>query len=465
MLHACNRLTTVAASLFIMPKITPISGFPEWLPEQKIAEERIISIVRSVYESFGFVPIETPAVEQLETLGSKGVIDREIYVVKRYHAEDDQEASLGLRFDLTVPFARYVAQHLSDLIFPFKRYQLQRVWRGERPQKGRFREFYQFDIDVIARDELPLCLDAEVLTAISKAFAEMNVGASVMLLNSRKILHGCYAALGVADDIVRRKVITAVDKLHKIGPDGVREELARECSMSSSEIDRVLALTNIRATPAAMRNTLAALDVEDVRFAEGVREMEQLFELIPPAHHAAMQVDLSLARGLDYYTGVVFEVQLKEHPQFGTVASGGRYDDLASQFTNQKLPGVGGSIGITRLMELLFTAKLVETARRTTAVALVTVASEQERRECNQLADTLRTLGINTEVYFKSPKLGKQIEFADTKGIPYVFFRSADGSLEVKDLRTKVQEKVADLAVWAQAAALRLSSPEQFSSD
>lgn len=426
-----------------MKKPNPISGFPEWLPEQKMVEDRLVAQVREVYASHGFVPIETPAVELIETLSSKGVVEREIYTVRRFHAEQDDEPGLGLHFDLTVPFARYVAQHLHALSMPFKRYQLQKVWRGERPQKGRFREFYQFDIDTIARGDLPLACDAEVITVLLKAFRVMNLGPFRMSLNSRKLLHGCYSALGLAEE-TRKGVITAVDKIHKIGREGVLKELAGGGVSDPKIANRIIDLTTVQSSAADFAKDFSALGIKDELFDRGLEELSTIIHLVPEELRCHVRVDLSLARGLDYYTGVIFETQMTDHPEFGTVSSGGRYDDLASQFTSQVLPGVGGSIGLTRLLDLAFSHNLVQCEGRSTANVLITVFNEEQRPTCNMAAEQLRTHGIATEVYYKSPKLGKQIEFAEGKGMRFVVFLGAaigpdalPGACRVKDLTTK----------------------------
>jgi histidyl-tRNA synthetase len=432
-----------------MAKISKISGFPEWLPQQKIAEDRIIAAIRKVYESHGFVPIETPAVELLSTLGSKGVIDKEIFAVKRLKAEGTEEAELGLHFDLTVPLARYVAQHAHELQFPFKRYQLQKVWRGDRPQKGRFREFYQFDIDIIGRNELPLCCDAEVVGVVGLVMQELKIGAYTLRINSRKLLMGLYEAIGLQGD-ARKHAIIAVDKLLKIGTDGVAAELAKIEGMSASMIDTIITSTTVQCGPDELAKRVAALNVSSPHVDEGVQELLTVCELLPDNVRTSLTIDLSLARGLDYYTGLIVEVGLVQYPEFGTVVSGGRYDDLASEFTDQKFPGVGVSIGLSRLMELLFSEKLVDTSRMSPTQALITVYSENDRVHCNRVAQELRALGVATEVYFKAPKLGKQIEYAEQRGIRYVLFIDSESKLiQVKDLQTKEQAPVHDLATFA----------------
>lgn len=432
-----------------MAKPSKISGFPEWLPEQKIAEDRIISKIKAIYESYGFVPIETPAVELLTTLGSKGVIDKEIFTVQRLKADGASEAELGLHFDLTVPLARYVAQHDHELSFPFKRYQLQKVWRGDRPQKGRFREFYQFDIDIIGRNDLPVACDAEVLSVVGLVMNEFDVGGYQLRINSRKLLAGLYESIGL-DGEGAKKAITAVDKLLKIGADGVARELAQISGVTAAMSAKLLETTTIKCRADELSPKVSELGLSGALIDEGVSELVKICALLPESAKESLVIDLSLARGLDYYTGLIVEVGLLKYPEFGTVISGGRYDNLASEFTDQKLPGVGVSIGLTRFMELLFSENLIDTSKKSPSVALVTVYNEDDRPGCNQIAHQLRIAGVPTEVYFKSPKLGKQIEYAEQRGIRYVFFvDSSSKSVQVKDLVTKEQRPVASVSDWA----------------
>lgn len=432
-----------------MAKPAKISGFPEWLPEQKIAEDRVISVIKEIYESYGFSPIETPAVELLSTLGSKGVIDKEIFAVKRLKAEGDEEAELGLHFDLTVPLARYVAQHSHALVFPFKRYQLQKVWRGDRPQKGRFREFYQFDIDVISRNDLPLSCDAEVVSVIGLVMERLQFGPFTIRINNRKLLGGIYAELGLSES-ARKAAIIAVDKILKIGADGVANELRKIEGISQSAIDTILRSTTIQCPISELSEKIAALSTSSAMISEGVQELITICSLLPDSVQERVVIDVSLARGLDYYTGLIVETVLDKHPEFGTVVSGGRYENLASEFTSEKLPGVGVSIGLSRLMELAFSANLVATAQKATTEVLVTVYDEGDRPRLNAIAQELRSLGVRAEVFYKSPKLGKQIEYAEAKGIRYVLFEdSGTRQIQVKDIVTKEQVAVSSLKDWA----------------
>lgn len=431
-----------------MARINKISGFPEWLPEQKLIENRVIARVRSVYESYGFTPIETPAVEFLTTLSSKGVVDKEIYAVKRLQGESE-EGELGLHFDLTVPLARYVAQHSHALVFPFKRYQLQKVWRGDRPQKGRFREFYQFDIDIIGRDDLPMAADAEVLAVTDRAILSMELGPHVIRINNRKILQGFYAGLGLSAEATKSAIIS-VDKIDKIGPAGVKAELAKIEGVNNEVADRIVASTALKFPSSEIASQISELNIRNEELDAGAAELTAIMNLVPESTRARCLVDFSLARGLAYYTGIICEVGLTNYPDFGTIASGGRYDNLASQFTDQKLPGVGVSIGLTRLMDLVFSHQIIPTAAKAPSEVVVTVYAESDRQKCNEIADELRDAGVPTEVYLKSPKLGKQIEYAETKGARYVlFFDTGSGVIKVKDLLTKDQQEVTSLREWA----------------
>lgn len=436
-----------------MGKVGKISGFPEWLPEQKIAEDRVVATIKRIFESYGFAPIETPAVELLSTLGSKGIIEKEIFVVRRLKADEGQESELGLHFDLTVPLARYVAQHQAALTFPFKRYQCQKVWRGERPQRGRFREFYQFDIDIIGRDELPLSCDAEVVSVIGLVMKELNFGPFQVRINSRKLLGGLYAELGL-DEAARKAAIVAVDKLLKIGADGVQAELEKIPGISPKAIEVILKSTEIQCDAAQLPGKIAALGFSSDQISQGVAELVDIFGLIPEDVQPHVVIDVSLARGLDYYTGLIAETTLTKYPEFGSVFSGGRYDDLASEFTTQKLPGVGVSIGLSRIMDLALSEGLVPTDRKSPTQAVVAVYSEDTRKRCNDVAHALRQAGLPTEVFYKSPKLGKQIEYAESKGARYVLFvDGATGEVQAKDLVTKEQAKITDLTAWAKSVA------------
>jgi histidyl-tRNA synthetase len=379
------------------------------------------------------------------------VIDKEIFVVKRLKADDADEAEMGLHFDLTVPFARYVAQHNNALAFPFKRYQLQKVWRGDRPQKGRFREFYQFDIDIIARNELPLSCDAEVVTVVGLVMETLNFGPFSIRINNRKLLQGLYQALGL-DEQARKSAIIAVDKLLKIGRDGVAGELRKIAGISEAAIESILNSTTVRCPVEQLVEKVQGLKLHSDLIQEGLQELLTVCELLPASVRSKVTIDLSLARGLDYYTGLIMEIGMDRYPEFGTVVAGGRYENLAGDFCDQKLPGVGVSLGLSRLMELAVSEKLVDTSRKSPTQALVTVLSEDARVLSNEVAQELRDAGLPTEVFYRSPKLGKQIDYADSKGIRYVLFVDpSTREVQVKDLVTKEQVAVPSLAAWARA--------------
>ena len=432
-----------------MKKIGKISGFPEWLPEQRLIEEEVINTIRGIYRSHGFTPIETPAVELLTTLLSQGVVDKEIFVLRRAQDDGSGEAELGLHFDLTVPFARYVAQHFGALQFPFKRYQLQKVWRGDRPQKGRFREFYQFDIDIVAQESLPIACDAEVFTVLDKAFVALGIGAHELKMNSRKILLGFYAALGLSEE-AQRKAVVAVDKIAKIGPDGVRTELEREAGISGAVATRIIECAGLRLSPENFAEKLREFGASSEQLEAGIVELAALFTLLPAATRGRIVVDLSLARGLAYYTGAICEVHLTDFPEFGSVGGGGRYENLTQDFVARKLPAVGASIGLSRLMELIFTHHLKTTSKRCPTDVVIAVYNDEQRPRCNEVAEELRSAGINVEVYFTAAKLGKQIDYAAGKGIPFVLFiHPESGAIEVRNLSTREQQPVTDLALWA----------------
>ncbi|MCB0319735.1 MAG: histidine--tRNA ligase [Bdellovibrionales bacterium] len=413
-----------------------ISGFPEWLPEVKAIEDSCVNTVQRIYESHGFVAIETPAVELLETLTAKGVGDKEIYTLRRLAAEEGDEAELGLHFDLTVPFARYVAAHFNDLVFPFRRYQLQKVWRGERPQKGRFREFYQFDVDIVAREDLPLSCDAEVVSLLGKCLCALNIGTPVLKLNNRKLLIGYYEGIGVQESVIFQ-VIGVIDKLAKIGVEEVRKQLLA-LGLSEKTSNDVLEFSGRIILAQDFESALSTLSLPSKLAEEGAKEVLDVLALVSESLLPNIEIQFQIARGLDYYTGTIVESEVREYPEFGSVGSGGRYDGLVSEYLSQRVPGVGVSLGITRIMDLIIKNKIFTPNKRSSAQVLIAVLNEEQRREANEHADDLRSAGINTEVYFKSPKLGKQIDYAAKKGIPHVIFIGE--SLEVKDITSGEQQ-------------------------
>lgn len=425
-----------------MAKITALTGFPEWLPEQRLVEQRVLDQVRNKFELFGFAPLETRAVEPLDVLLKKGATDKEIYVLKRLHATDDEEAELGLHFDLTVPFARYVAQHRGQLAFPFKRYQIQKVWRGERPQQGRYREFYQADIDVIGEGELPLHFDAEMALLLHEVVSSLPIPQIQLRINNRKVLEGFYRSLGLENitDVLR-----TVDKLDKIGEDGVKKVLVSENGLNEAQADKCLAIARIRGAGKQVVDEVRALGQTHPILEQGLEELGFVMAALEGLPEGAAIADLHIARGLDYYTGTVYEGVFVEHPQLGTVCSGGRYDNLASD-EKHKLPGVGVSVGISRILGLMFGKGALRASRQSPTAVLVALPNDGDRPRCYELARKLRARGVATEVFYAPHKFGKQIRYAEKKGIPYVLFPGEAG-LEIKDIRSGAQSPF-DIESW-----------------
>lgn len=428
---------------------TPISGFPEWTPQVRAVEQRWMDHIRAGFESFGFASVETPSVENLDVLMAKGETSQEVYTLNRLQAgtEDDSDAKLGLHFDLTVPFARYVAQHFNELTFPFKRYQMQRVWRGERPQEGRFREFTQCDIDVINVDSVPLHFDAELPRIVHRVLAPLDIPAWTLSINNRKVLQGFYEGLGIKEPIT---VIRAVDKLHKIGDDGVREILLSE-GLTGDQTDACLRLAGIKSTGTDVADRVRELGVTSDLLEEGLGELTFVLEDL--ADVPDVVADLSIARGLDYYTGTVYEASFDDDPGYGSICAGGRYEDLAGQFIRRKLPGVGISIGLTRIFAKLVAEGRIEEGPKCPTDVMVVVPDAERRAEALRTGEALRARGFATEVFHSTAKVGKQIQYASKKGIPFVWFPPFDdeGAHEVKDMAAGDQGP-ADPRTWAPEA-------------
>jgi histidyl-tRNA synthetase len=435
--------------------LTPARTMPgvmELLPLDQIAFQDLLDTVRRNFERFGFLPIETPVMEFSDVLLTKqgGETERQVYFVQSTGAmEQGGKPDLALRFDLTVPLARYVAEHENELVFPFRRYQIQRVYRGERAQRGRFREFYQCDIDVIGKDSLSIRYDAELPAVIYSVFRDLAIGPFTIWLNNRKLMRGFFEGLGIADAEKQALALREVDKLDKRGADYVRDTLMGEgFGLSGEAAAKILDFVQVRSRGHAdALGKLEALGSGSATFNEGVAELKEVLQLIrafgvPETHYA---INLSIARGLDYYTGTVYETTLNEHPQIGSICSGGRYDNLASNYTKSKLPGVGISIGATRLFWQLREAKLLGSAESSVKV-LVTQMDEAQLPAYLELAAQLRNAGIATEVVMEAGKLGKQFKHADRAGIRFVVVLGSDeiakGVVTVKDMRKQDQFEV-----------------------
>jgi histidyl-tRNA synthetase len=426
-----------------MTRPTPISGFPEWLPAQRMIEQRFVDRLRSTFELHGFAPLETRAVEPLDQLLRKGETSKEVYVLRRLQADADDsgDESLGLHFDLTVPFARYVLENAGKLHFPFRRYQIQKAWRGERPQEGRYREFRQADIDIIDRDELSPHYEVELPLVAADALRGLPIPPIRILVNNRKLCEGFYRGLGLDDPAA---ALRAIDKLDKIGPGGVAQLLIDTAGASEAQANACLTLAEICTPDASFVESVRSLGVRDPLLDEGLAELARVVDAAAEQAPGLVVADLKIARGLDYYTGTVYEAVMQGFERAGTVVAGGRYDNLASAGAD-RYPGVGLSIGVSRILGLLFRADALSISRQVPTCVLVAVPAEDDRARCTAIAAALRSRGIATEVSPNAARFGKQIRFAERRGIPYVWFPGEPD--EVKDIRSGVQQ-VADPAVW-----------------
>ncbi|KHO38301.1 histidyl-tRNA synthase [Clostridium tetani] len=422
----------------VKPSILP--GFMELLPADQIVFNKMKDTIRHNYEKFGFIPLDTPTIEKSEILLAKGGGETE----KQIYRFNKGNTDLSLRFDLTVPLARYVSQHFSDLNFPFRRYHISKVFRGERNQKGRFREFYQCDIDIIGNGSLSIINDAEIPSIIYHTFKELGFEDFTIRINNRKVLNGFFEGTDVED---RKGVLRAIDKIEKIGEDGVRKEL-QELGLEDSKIDKIINFINIKGTKNEIIKSLKELDIENDVFKEGVYELEKVVHYIKSFNvpDENYKIDLTIARGLDYYTGTVYETVLDHYPQIGSVCSGGRYDNLAEHYTNQKLPGVGISIGLTRLFYQLREAKVIgENASSTLSQALVIPVGDTMEYSI-EVANKLREKEIISELYLEDTKIGKKFAYADKLKIPYVILIGEDElkeeKISVKNMETGNQESM-----------------------
>ena len=434
----------------IQPRTPP--GVLELLPPQQIAFQRMLDTVRRGFERFGFLPVETPAFEVADVLLTKtgGETEKQVYFVQSTGAiKEGKPPELALRFDLTVPLARYVAEHEHHLNFPFRRYQIQRVYRGERAQKGRYREFYQCDIDVIGKDSLPLAYDAELPAIIYGIFAELAFGAFTIRINNRKLLRGLLDAFGWSAE-QHTAVLHEVDRLGKTPDAEVAELIAKVAPERGDAGARLVAL--MRGTDGGA-GTLDALQAyaENATVAEGLEELRSVYDGtlalgVPPS---ALSIDLSIARGLDYYTGTVYETFLDAHPRLGSICSGGRYENLAGHYTKSKLPGVGISIGATRLFSQLLEMKVIGAEATSIAQVLVLSVEAPLTGLYAAIATELRAAGMNVEVYAGDDKLGKQLKYADRAKVPLAIIvgsrEHAAGVIKLKDLREGAAVKELDV--------------------
>ena len=395
-------------------------GFMELTPADQMAFEKIKATIQGEYEKFGFIPLDTPVIERSEVLLAKagGETEKQIY---RFNKGDND---LSLRFDLTVPLARYVSEHVNELVFPFRRYHIAKVYRGERPQKGRYREFYQCDIDIIGNGSLDLMNDAEIPSVIYDVFSKLGFGPFLIRLNNRKLISGLLESVNAAHLSV--EVMRIIDKIDKIGQAEVVKMLT-ECGVSNNAVSQVITFIGIKGKTDGILNALTELKVSNNLFADGLRELAAVVKNVRTlgVPEECFGIDLSIARGLDYYTGTVYETILVDYPQVGSVCSGGRYDNLAENYTERKLPGVGISIGLTRLFSQLKDAGLIKVTSSTpTKVLIVPLVSDMMFPL--KICTALREQGVPTEVYFEQSKMKTKLSYANKLGIPYVILVGED---------------------------------------
>ena len=427
-----------------MATVTPrtLSGFMELLPAQQQQLERMMDLLRTTYSRYGFTPLDTPVIEASEVLLAKGGGETE----KQIYRFQKGDADLALRFDLTVPLAKYVALHGNDLAFPFRRYQIGKVYRGERAQRGRFREFYQADIDIIGDGKLDITNEAEIPSIIYQTFTALGLTRFQIRVNNRKILNGFYAMLGLTDrsgDIMR-----TVDKLDKIGPHKVRACLMDDVGLTAEQAEEIMRFISITGSNDQVLSALEGYRSRHELFDQGLDELTTVTRYlaafgVPEVNFA---VDLTIARGLDYYTGTVYETTLLDYPEIGSVCSGGRYDNLAEYYTDRQLPGVGISIGLTRLFYVLGEQGILNPSLPTAPADVLILPMTQDLTPAIQLATRLRGAGVRTQLYTEQKKFKAKMNYADKLGVPYVVFLGDDeiaaGLVACKDMTSGEQTKL-----------------------
>ena len=427
-----------------MAKQTPrtLSGFMELLPAPQRQMERIMEILRETYSLYGFTPLDTPVIESSEVLLAKGGGETE----KQIYRFQKGDADLSLRFDLTVPLAKYVALHYNDLTFPFRRFQIGKVYRGERAQRGRFREFYQADIDVIGDGKLSILNEAEIPAVIYRTFSALGLRRFRIRVNNRKILNGFYASLGLSDragDIMR-----TVDKLEKIGPEKVLAILTGDLGIPAEHAGEIIDFISITGGTEEILSALEDRRGRNETFDQGLEELNTVVKYLGgfgvPAENFTL--DLTIARGLDYYTGTVYETVLLDHPEIGSVCSGGRYDNLAEYYTEKQLPGVGISIGLTRLFYVLGEQGMLNPELPTAPADVLILPMTEDLSAAIALATELRASGVRAQLHCEEKKFKQKLSYADKLGIPYVVFLGGDeireGVVACKDMLTGEQTKL-----------------------
>ena len=416
-----------------------LSGFMELLPAPQIQMERIMEVLRQTYSLYGFTPLDTPAIESADVLLAKGGGETEKQIYRFQKGDSD----LALRFDLTVPLAKYVALHYGELSFPFRRYQIGKVYRGERAQRGRFREFYQADIDIIGDGKLDIVNEAEIPSIIYKTFTTLGLKRFQIRVNNRKILNGFYASLGLSEQSA--DIMRTVDKLEKIGAEKVSEILTEDLNLTAEQAKAILDFMAITGTNEQVLTALEGYRGKNELLDQGLEELNTVTKYLSafgvPEENFA--VDLTIARGLDYYTGTVYETCMLDHPEIGSICSGGRYDNLAEFYIDKQLPGVGISIGLTRLFYVLGEQKMLNDQLNTAPADVLILPMTQDLAPAIRLATDLRDQGIRAQLYCEQKKFKAKMSYADKLGIPYAIFLGEDeiaaGTCSVKDLSTSEQ--------------------------
>ena len=424
----------------IKPKTLP--GFMELLPNEQILFNKMKETIQKSYEKYGFLPLDTPIIEDANVLLAKagGETEKQIY---RFEKGD---TDLALRFDLTVPLAKYVAKNYGELSFPFRRYQISKVFRGEKPQKGRYREFYQCDVDIIGDGELSVINDAEIISIIYSTFKNLGFDNFIIRVNNRKILNGLYEGINQKDNSVN--IMRIIDKIDKIGKDNVIKEL-KEISVPQDAIDKIVKFLDITGNNDEKIEKLKAIGISNENFAQGINELQDVVKFLRSMQipEKNFNVDLTIARGLDYYTGTVFETFLNDYRELGSVCSGGRYENLADNYTDKKLPGVGMSIGLTRLFYKFNELNIIKAEKKSVADVIIIPICE-DLTECVKLAAELRSLNVNTEVYLNDKKIKAKMKYANKLAVPYVIVIGDDEimnkKVKVKNMETG-EEKEANL--------------------
>lgn len=427
---------------------TILSGFLELLPREQMMMTHMMDTIKNTFESYGFIPLDTPVLEKAEILLAKsgGETAKQVYRFSR------GDSDIAMRFDLTVPLARYVAHHYGDLTFPFRRYHIGKVYRGEKPQKGRFREFYQCDIDIVGNGTLGIINDAEIVSVIFSTFKALNIGKFKIMINNRKLLNGCFAHLGIRDHVEALRII---DKIDKIGRENVKRELA-EIGIAAEPAEALLDFIGISGSIQEILAQLKSKNISNAAYTQGLAELEAVCGNIKAlgVDEQYFTISLKIARGLDYYTGTVYETLLTDYPQLGSICSGGRYDELASNYTRQSLPGVGISIGLSRLFYQLNEVGAISCDGACTPTEILFIPMEDTVSYTLEKATAFRNAGYRVEVYLNEGKLSKKLTYANKLGIPYVIIVGSEerekGILRIKNMATGEQTE--------------LSSPEEVKS-